>query len=429
MDDQGSLNSVFEPDASALAAAVIRAITPPPVSLSAAMDSTGVGDLPAHLPANGIGPQGALDLLAGSALPTTGLLCDSDSTARMDSPTPWITWAGSAWVASRSANLLDYESSRPAVELHDRVMQWLAPLWGMKSGHIVPGSTIANLSAIWVARDAVGISRIVASEACHESLAKVSRVLAMPLVTLPVDGEEMLDTDALVDFARRDPDGMGRTVVVLTAGTHAAGAIDPLADAPKRLRRLGLNPPWWHVDASWAGPLALSRRGKDLLRGVDSADSVSVAAHKMMFTPTETSFVLFKDPQKADRVLEFTGPSGTSQLGLMGSRSDRALPLAMLLLAYGSEGLAGWIEQEMEAIGRVGEALFARDDVKVFAAPRSGVLLWRPLTRDVVEVAARLGAQRGRTVYAAGHRWIRNVAANPLMDSAALLAAIDEALA
>ena len=70
-------------------------------------------------------------------------------------------------------------------------------------------------------------------------------------------------TSILIDFARRDPDGMSRTVVVLTAGTQNTGAIDPLKDAMKGLAHLGLSPAWWHVDASWAGPsgvlVALSR--------------------------------------------------------------------------------------------------------------------------------------------------------------------------
>jgi hypothetical protein len=91
--------------------------------------------------------------------------------------------------------------------------------------------------------------------------------------------------------------------------------------------------------------------------------------------------------------------------------------------------LAEWIESGSAAIGAVAQALFERDDVEVFAAPHTGVLLWRPVSRDVEDVAATLGAQRARTVFAAGHRWIRNVVANPLTDPADLLASIEAALA
>jgi hypothetical protein len=43
---------------------------------------------------------------------------------------------------------------------------------------------------------------------------------------------------------------MTRTVLVLTAGTVATGAIDPL-DA-------GTGAAWRHVDVAWAGPLRLT---------------------------------------------------------------------------------------------------------------------------------------------------------------------------
>ena len=42
-----------------------------------------------------------------------------------------------------------------------------------------------------------------------------------------------------------------------------------------------------------AGSLMLSRRHSYLLRGLENADSVSVAGHKFMFQPTESAFVMF----------------------------------------------------------------------------------------------------------------------------------------
>ena len=91
---------------------------------------------------------------------------------------------------------------------------------GMETGHLVPGGTIANLTALWAARDGAGATTIVTSEAASVSVKKISRVLGMPLILIDSDPDERINLDALIDFARRDPDGMSRTVVVLTAGTR-----------------------------------------------------------------------------------------------------------------------------------------------------------------------------------------------------------------
>ena len=83
----------------------------------------------------------------------------------------------------------------------------------------------------------------------------------------------------------------------------------------KGLAHLGLSPAWWHVDASWAGPLAFSSRYRGLLKGIDDADSVTVSTHKLMFQPTESALVLFRNAVRSDAVLEFAGPDNTTQIG------------------------------------------------------------------------------------------------------------------
>jgi L-2,4-diaminobutyrate decarboxylase len=386
-------------------------VVDPPVTDPLALDA-----LPAQIPIEGIGPDAALELVAQIALPQGSSLRAPMAASRMASPTPWLTWAAAVWSAARSENLLHKADTPQVNALQDRVIDWLAPLWGMTTGHLVPGGTIANLTAMWAARDGAGVTRIVTSEASSTSIKKVSRVLGMPLILLDSEPDERLSMDSLVDFARRDGDGMGRTAVVLNAGTHNTGAIDPLRDAMKSLHNIGLEPAWWHVDASWAGPMALSSRHRALLHGIESADSITVSAHKMMFQPTESALVMFRDAQKSDAVLEFAGPDGTTQIGLLGSRADRSLAIALLLLAYGEQGIASWLDAGIGAMMTVADFLRARDDVEVFNSPTTGVLLWRPLKRDTDDVLNDLGRQVAGLGVADGRRWIRQVGSNPIMD-------------
>jgi L-2,4-diaminobutyrate decarboxylase len=48
--------------------------------------------------------------------------------------------------------------------------------FGMSGGHMVPGSTIANLTALWAARDVRGVTEIVASDTAHVSIEKSARI-------------------------------------------------------------------------------------------------------------------------------------------------------------------------------------------------------------------------------------------------------------
>lgn len=408
----------FEPDAQLLHRAVELAIDPP----DSAPDA--LAELPTHLPELGIGPNAAMDLVAQIALPPASSLRDPMSAARMASPTPWLTWAAASWAAARSENLLHKADTPQVNELQDLMIKWLAPVWGMTTGDLVPGGTIANLTALWAARDGSGATRIVASEASSVSVTKIARLLGMPLILLDSDADERLNIHGLIDFARRDPDGMSRTAVVLNAGTQQTGAIDDIPDAMKGLSNLGLSPCWWHVDASWAGPLALSNRHRSQLRGIEHADSVTVSTHKLMFQPTESAVVLFRDGKRAEAVLEFAGPDETTQVGLLGSRSDRSLALAMLLLAYGSDGLASWVDLGIDNMMRVAEALRQREDVEVFASPTTGVLLWRSLLQSSDDVIELLGRRVAGIGIADGRRWIRQIGANPLMNTDELIARI-----
>lgn len=86
----------------------------------------------------------------------------------------------------------------------------------MGGGHLVPGSTVANLTALWAARDLTGARRVWASSAAHLSVAKAAHILGLELVQLPVDDHQRMRADLL-------PEDLSDSVVVLTAGTVATG--------------------------------------------------------------------------------------------------------------------------------------------------------------------------------------------------------------
>src|SRR5258708_24772153 len=106
-----------------------------------------VGDkavLPMSLPDTGIGEAATLRQLAPLVLGGAQRLDGALAIAHMDPPTPWITWATTLWNASLNQNLLHPDTAPVARDLEALAVNWLAPLFGMNGGHLVPGSTVAN---------------------------------------------------------------------------------------------------------------------------------------------------------------------------------------------------------------------------------------------------------------------------------------------
>jgi L-2,4-diaminobutyrate decarboxylase len=117
-------------------------------------------------------------------------------------------------------------------------MDWIVPFFGMSGGHMVPGSTIANLTALWAARECAGVKEVAYAEAAHLSVGKAAHILGLTQRPLPCGPSGALLPDAL-------PDDLQNTALVLTAGTTSTGAIDDLALCGRAA--------WTHVDAAWAG--------------------------------------------------------------------------------------------------------------------------------------------------------------------------------
>lgn len=370
--------------------------------------------LPEHLPDAGLGARQALDLLAPIVLGRAARLNAPTAFAHMDPPTPWITWATTLWNASLNQNLLHPATAPAARELEAKVLAWLAPCFGMSGGHMTPGSTLANLTALWAARECAGIREVVASASAHLSVGKAARLLGLGFRQLPVDRSGVLLRNAL-------PADLSRAALVLTAGTTSTGAIDPL-DATDRAA-------WTHVDAAWAGPLRLTRHAARL-DGIERADSVAVSAHKWLFQPKESALVLFRDNAKASAAISFGGAYlAVPNVGVLGSHGATAVPLLATLLAWGRSGVAARIERCVELAGRF--AQFVRDDARLelLAPPQTAIVAWRPRDATAFErIRQALPPGSTSTTTLGGEPWFRNVAANPNADVGLVTQAVRRAL-
>ena len=371
-----------------------------------------VADLPDSWPDEGRGERAAMERLAPVALDGTAQLYHPAYFAHMDPPTAPVSWIGAMWQVAANQNLLHPDAGPGARQLEARLIEWLAPEFGMHGGHLVPGSTIADFSAIWAARELRGISRVVASERAHLSAQKAADILGLTYESVPADRLHRMS------MARRT--ALADTVVVLTAGTVATGAIDDL-----ELDGAG----WVHVDAAWGGPLRFCPTYRYLLDGVEKADSVGFSAHKWCYQPKGTAVVLFKDAEAAHGAMTYGGGYLTApNIGLLGSAPANALPFMLSLLAWGRRGMSERIELGFRQIEALCELIKADERFELLAEPTTGIAVWRPVKADTVTVRGRLQDAWVSLTEIDGQMWLRSVAANLSADPARLLAQVIRAL-
>jgi L-2,4-diaminobutyrate decarboxylase len=362
----------------------------------------------------GLGSAGALTTAAELVLGRSQRLDQSTAFAHMDPPTPLVSWIGQLWNARLNQNLLHAATSPAAQLVEDQVVEWLAPWFGMDGGHFTSGSTLANLSALWAARELAGVSEVIASEGAHVSVRKAAQLLGLAYRTAPSSIAGQLDPASL-------PEDLSRAVLVLTAGATSTGAIDPLGLAGRSA--------WTHVDAAWAGPLRLTETYGGLLEGVQGADSVAISAHKLLFQPKGSAVILFRHAAAAHEALSFGAEYLTSRnLGVQGSRPAAAVPLYLTLLAWGRQGLVSRINACMAAAETFADWIAAERRLELFMRPITGVILWRSNREPTTELHHRLPVGLASTTTVGRDAWIRNVAANPAVDIEAVIAAVQQAL-
>jgi len=365
--------------------------------------------LPERLPDDGVGEGAALDLMGSILLDGATQLHHPGFFGHMDPPTPWITWVTSLWAAALNQNLLHDDTAPAARPLERQVVDWLTPHFGMTGGHVVPGSTLANLTALWAARDIAGVRRVVSSTKAHLSIQKSARILGLDFAEVAAGADHRIDGGALGDLSD--------AALVLTAGTTATGAVDDMS--------AGADAAWRHVDAAWAGPLRLTDRHARLLDGVETADSVAFSAHKWCYQPKESALVMFADTDAAHAALAFgSGYLAHPNVGVLGSHGAApAAALAVTLLAWGRRGLASRIEADMANAEELAGLIDATPRLELWGRPTTGIVVWRPQAEDAASVRARMQGVYVSLTEVDGEQWFRSVAANPSADPRRVVAA------
>ena len=310
-------------------------------------------------------------------------------------------------VAMYNPQLATWRTSPAANEIERHTLAWLTGKFGLPaatSASFTTGGAEANLSAVIVAltrafpeygegglRGLSGPPAIYVTRESHNSFNKIAHITGIgrgALRTVAMDRDLRMDVR---DLERRVADdrrhGMMPVMVVGTAGTTAAGAIDPLPGLARFCRSERL---WFHVDAAWGGAAILSPRLRGHLDGIDAADSITCDAHKWLSVPMGAGMFFCRHPDvvgEAFRAQTSYMPGKTDAVvdpyttSVQWSRRFIGLKLFLALAQHGESGYVGMIEHQArmgdllrESIERAGWRIVNRTPLPLVCFTRDGLV-------------------------------------------------------
>ena len=179
--------------------------------------------------------------------------------------------------------------------------------------------------------------------------------------TVATDRDLKMDLDDLARCVAEDRrDGSTPFMVVGTAGTTGAGAIDPLPELARFCREEGL---WLHADAAWGGGAIMSPRLRIHLAGIESADSITCDAHKWFSVPMGAGMFFCRHPaavrasfhaETSYMPAKTAGPTfDPYTTSVQWSRRFIGLKLFVALAHHGEAGYVAMIEHQ----ARMGDVL------------------------------------------------------------------------
>ncbi len=277
-------------------------------------------------------------------------------------------------------------------------------------GSFVEDGTLANLTALWVARnrcfppekdfegiESEGLAAALAAHGAeravvlvsgmgHYSLRKAGGVLGIGsrnVLAIDTDNHYRMDTTALQNSIRDLSASDSRTriiAVVGIAGTTETGNIDDLVAIGRICRRHGIH---FHVDAAWGGPTLMSERYARRLEGIQNADSVTIDGHKQFYMPMGCGMVYFREPQAMDAVAyhaAYVNRPGSVDLGiksLVGSRAANSLILGSALDIMGAGGYAVLIDHGIETARAFAHAVRNHPLFELITEPELNIITYR----------------------------------------------------
>lgn len=351
-----------------------------------------------------------------------------------------------------------YEMGPAATAMERAVLQHLSRALGYgdaAGGVLTSGGSLGNLTALAAARQAKGgdVWRrglrngpqlvVLVGKTTHYSVSRAARLLGLGddgVVEVDVDERLRMRPDALSEAIQKEK-GRGRIpiAVVASAGSTAAGAIDPLVAIAEVCEAADV---WMHVDGAHGASLALSPRRRGQLNGIERADSVVWDAHKLLAMPALVTAVVFKDGAAGARAFAQSAAylfdddddswSDVGRRTVECTKRMMSLKLYACLKAYGTRFFAEHVDRCCDLATRFAAAIEKREGLELLLQPECNIVCFRVRGRDGGQLDAirRAILDEGRfylvKVRLDGALWLRTTLASPHTTPAHLEALLDD---
>ncbi|MCP4132985.1 MAG: aminotransferase class V-fold PLP-dependent enzyme [bacterium] len=319
----------------------------------------------------------------------------------MTSAVPYFMILLEMIIAALNQNQVKIESAKASTFVERELLSWMHKLVYNRNqgfykaniqnrevalGNVTFDGTMANLTALLVARNKAfppderfpglrkagiveafrhygyGRAVVLVSHRGHYSLSKAARIIGIGsdnVIKIPVDHKNKIDLYKLEEVCR-DIRNANKTAgnnkikiiaMVGIAGTTETGNIDNLREMGRIARE---NNAYFHVDAAWGGSVLLVDDYRYLFNGIEKADSVTIDAHKLQYTPVSMGMVLFRDETSLDHLKHTANyiirPDSVDlgRFSVEGSRPFSALKPWATLKIFGTDGFKLLFEMAFE---------------------------------------------------------------------------------
>jgi glutamate/tyrosine decarboxylase-like PLP-dependent enzyme len=296
-----------------------------------------------------------------------------------------LTWAAYAMAMSINPNNHALDGGPPSSEMEKEAVAELAEFLGYGDtflGHLTASGTIANLEALWIAREIFPDKKIAFSEQSHYTHERMCSVLRVEGLKIPILDNGTFDLQAV------NPSEIG--TVVVTLGTTGLAEVEPLDQILPWAEKHGIR---IHIDAAYGG-FFRTLKDSGLIDGtswelMNEADSIVIDPHKHGLQPYGCGCVLFKDP-KVGKFYKHDSPytyftSEDLHLGEISLECSRAGAAAVALWATlqmfplkEKEGFGPVLKKCLSAANRMHELTNSSQKLKAYKKPDLDILGYFP---------------------------------------------------
>ncbi len=384
-------------------------------------------------------------------------------------------------IAGLMADLLNngmgvFEMGIAGTAMERFVIKSIAEQFGMgpqADGVLTSGGTLGNLTALLAARSANASQdvwregseqplAVLVSQQAHYCIDRAARIMGwgeQGVIQVPTDNAFRLRVDALEDcLAEATNRGRQVVAVVGSACSTATGSFDDLRSLANFCRQHEI---WFHVDGADGAAAAYSEKYRQLVAGIDLADSVTLDFHKLLMTPALATAVIFRNgeagttvfSQRADYLWREQATEqqdepwyDLARRTFECTKTMTSLKIFSILAVHGSEVFADNVTRLFDSAREFADFIEAAPDFELACRPESNIVCYRYIgtTKPESKLAEETQEKkldelnlwlRQQVVEAGefyivqtnlnGRQWLRSTIANPFTTPAQMKSLLD----